>query len=47
MLRKYKVGKRFIIIFLVFAVILPLYSFDKYVNKNLEEQLIMSLKDIT
>ena len=48
MLKKYKIGKAVSVIFL-FSVILIiiLYSFDGYVNKKLEDQLVTSLEDIS
>lgn len=48
MLKKYKIGKAVSIIFLISAILIViLYSFDNYVNKKLESQLVTSLYDIS
>lgn len=48
MLRKYKIDKTVVTILLFFTIIIILlYSLGKYINKNLETQLIMSLEDIS
>ena len=47
MLKKYKIGELFIMIFIFFFIITSLYYFDKYITEKLESQLIVSLKDIS
>lgn len=48
MFKKYKISKVVNIIFL-FSIVLMiiLYSFDRYINKKLESQLVTSLRDIS
>ena len=47
MFKKYKISNTILTIFLLIAIMIPLYCFDRYVTKNVEEQLIMSLEDIS
>ena len=48
MLKKYKIGKVVSIIFLFSVILITiLYSFDRYINKKLESQLVTSINDIS
>lgn len=48
MFKKYKIGKGVSIIFLFSIILITiLYSFDRYINKKLESQLVTSINDIS
>ena len=48
MFKKYKIGKGVSIIFLFSVILITiLYSFDRYINKKLESQLVTSINDIS
>ena len=48
MFKKYKIGKVVSIIFLFSVILITiLYSFDRYINKKLESQLVTSINDIS
>lgn len=47
MFKKYKIGNKLITIFLFLSIMAPLYCFDIYLTKHVEEGVIMSLKDIS
>ena len=47
MFKKYKIRNSIITIVLFLSIMAPLYCFDRYVTKHVEEEVITSLKDIS